>query len=290
MDDVLLIKKIFMMRDKKMVWFITGASSGFGKALTLKLVEYGYRVVATARNPEDVARYVTENEDVLILPLDVTNKEQVKEAVSLAIAQFGQIDVLVNNAGIGYFSSIEEADEQAVRQLFEVNFWGVKNMTSAVLPIMRSSRTGHIMNISSVGGIKAFAGFGYYHATKFAIEGYSESLYQEVLPLGIHVTLIEPGDFTTDFAGRSAKENTTIISDYHTTAGKNIQGIRKLSGHQPGNPDLAAEAIIRMYESPLKHPLRLLLGTDAYLYAHEKIASLATDFEMGKELTFSTDY
>ncbi|SER68173.1 NADP-dependent 3-hydroxy acid dehydrogenase YdfG [Isobaculum melis] len=273
-----------------MVWLITGASSGFGKELTLKLVAYGYRVIATARNPDDITQYLTANEEVLILPLDVTNKEQVKETVALAMAHFGQIDVLVNNAGIGYFSSIEEADEQAVRQLFEVNFWGVKNMIDVVLPFMRTSRTGHIINISSVGGIKAFAGFGYYHATKFALEGYSESLYQEVLPLGIHVTLIEPGDFTTDFAGRSAKENTTVIAEYGTTAGKNIQGIRKLSGHQPGNPTLAAEAIIQMYESPLKHPLRLLLGTDAYQYANDKIASLATDYEMGKELTFSTDY
>ncbi|MBO0472627.1 SDR family NAD(P)-dependent oxidoreductase [Enterococcus ureasiticus] len=278
------------MANNEKVWFLTGASTGFGKALTLKLLEHHYRVVATARNPQGVESYLTNETDVLIIPLDVTKKEQVKQAVSRAIEYFGQIDVLVNNAGIGYFSSIEEADEQETRNLFDINFFGLASVTSEVLPLMRKANTGHILNISSVGGLVAFPGFGYYHASKFALEGYSESLYQEVMPLGIHVTLIEPGDFTTDFAGRSAKENTTTISDYNQSAGKSIRGLRQLSEHQPGNPELAAEAMIKITESSMEPPLRLLLGSDAYKHATKKIDASKTSIETWKQLTLTTDH
>lgn len=278
------------MTNNEKVWFITGASTGFGKALTLALLERHYRVVATARNPQDIERYLTNETDVLVLPLDVTDKGQVEHAVKRTIDYFGQIDVLVNNAGIGYFSSIEEADEQEVWKLFDVNFFGLANVTNEILPIMRNAQAGHILNISSVGGLVAFSGFGYYHASKFALEGYSEALYQEVKPLGIYVTLIEPGDFTTDFAGRSAKENTRKIIDYEETAGKNIRGLRQLSGHQPGNPTLAANAMIKMTESSITPPLRLLLGSDAYNYATEKNKAAQIMIETWKELTLTTDY
>lgn len=278
------------MENNEKVWFITGASTGLGKALTLKLLEHHYRVVATARNTQDIENYLTIETDILLLPLDVTKESQIKQAVHRAIEYFGHIDVLVNNAGIGYFSSIEEADKMAVRKLFDVNFFGLANVTNQVLPYMRTAQTGHILNISSVGGLIAFPGFGYYHATKFGIEGYSESLYQEVLPLGIHVTLIEPGDFKTDFAGRSAKESRRNISDYDKTAGKNIHGLRQLSGHQPGNPELAAEAMIQITENSLEPPLRLLLGSDAYLYANRRIELAQIDIENWKSLTMTTDY
>lgn len=278
------------MVNNKKVWFITGASTGLGKALTLKLLEHHYRVVATARNPQDIESYLTNETDILVLALDVTKKEQIKQAVNRAVDYFGQIDVLVNNAGIGYFSSIEEADEIEVRRLFDVNFFGLMNVTSEILPLMREMKAGHILNISSVVGLIAFPGFGYYHATKFGLEGYSEALYQEVTPLGIHVTLIEPGDFNTDFAGRSAKENTTKIPDYEQTAGKSIYGLRQMSGHQPGNPELAAEAMITMTETSLVPPLRLLLGSDAYAHATSKIEQSQINNAVWKQLTMTTDY
>lgn len=278
------------MNHLEKVWFITGASSGFGKELTLNLVAKGYSVVATARNPDDIRAYLPHDTQALILPLDVTKQEEITIAVKQAVEFFGKIDVLVNNAGIGYFSAIEDANIEDVKSMFAVNFWGLVEVTNSILPQMRKRQSGHIMNISSLGGLRAFAGFGFYHASKFALEGYSESLFYETLPLGISVTLVEPGDFTTDFAGRSALESTTKLTDYDQTAGKNIRGLRQLNGHQPGNPDLAAKAMISMFESDLHPPLRLLLGSDAYQRALEKLTLMEADFNNWKNLTLSTDH
>ncbi|WP_270245302.1 oxidoreductase [Lactococcus lactis] len=276
----------------KDVWFITGASTGLGKALVQFLLTQNCKVVATARNPEDVKKYTeqyTNKDDLLILPVDVTNKQQISTAINIVLKMWHQIDVLVNNAGYAYFSSVEFANDEKASKMFDVNFWGVKNMLDYVLPVMRRQQSGHIMNVSSLGGLRAFAGFGYYHATKFALEGLTESLSQEVKPFGIDVTLLEPGDFQTDFANRSAVVNESITSVYDDTAGKNIKGLQNLSGHQPGNPSQFAEVVFALNQRKNK-PLRLLLGSDAYERAVEKYKDLLHRFEQDREVTITTDF
>jgi short-subunit dehydrogenase len=274
------------------VWFVTGASTGLGKALVLELIAKKCKVVATSRNPLDIERYlpnIQENGNLLVLPLDVTDSQQMTRVVKAAKQKFGRIDVLINNAGFAYFSSIEHADDQQIKNMFAVNFWGAKHMIDHILPIMREQKGGNILNISSLGGLRAFAGFGYYHATKFALEGYSESLSQEVEPLGIGVSLVEPGDFNTDFADRSATENAEIIEAYQATAGNNIRKLRELSGHQPGDPNKAAKIIYELVDRG-DIPLRVLLGSDAYQRAMEKITEMQKLFTSYHDLTISTDY
>jgi short-subunit dehydrogenase len=274
------------------VWFVTGASTGLGKSLVLELIAKKCKVVATSRNPLDIERYlpnIQENGNLLVLPLDVTDSQQMTRVVKAAKQKFGRIDVLINNAGFAYFSSIEHADDQQIKNMFAVNFWGAKHMIDHILPIMREQKGGNILNISSLGGLRAFAGFGYYHATKFALEGYSESLSQEVEPLGIGVSLVEPGDFNTDFADRSATENAEIIEAYQATAGNNIRKLRELSGHQPGDPNKAAKIIYELVDRG-DIPLRVLLGSDAYQRAMEKITEMQKLFTSYHDLTISTDY
>ncbi|GMA68920.1 short-chain dehydrogenase/reductase [Leuconostoc litchii] len=276
----------------KDVWFITGASTGLGKSLVQFLLTQKCKVVATARNPEVIRKYTqqyTNHDDLMILPVDVTDKQQIATAIETVVKTWNQIDVLLNNAGYAYFSSVEFADDNKAKSMFDVNFWGVKNMLDAVLPIMRKQKSGHIMNVSSLGGLRAFAGFGYYHATKFALEGLTESLSQEVAPLGIDVTLLEPGDFKTDFADRSSVVNTSISSVYDATAGNNIKGLQKLSGHQPGNPSLFAKVVFDTHQIEDK-PFRLLLGSDAYERATEKYKDLLNKFEHNREITLATDF
>lgn len=274
------------------VWFVTGASTGLGKALVLELIAKKCKVVATSRNPLDIEHYLPgaqENDNLLVLRLDVTNSQHIKSVVEATKQKFGGIDVLVNNAGFAYFSPVENADDQQIENMFAVNFWGVKHMIDHVLPIMREQKSGTILNISSLGGLRAFAGFGYYHATKFALEGFSESLSQEVKPLGIHISLVEPGDFNTDFASRSATENVNIIEAYQATAGENIKNLRELSGHQPGDPNKAAKVIYDLVNRG-NVPLRILLGSDAYQRAMEKLTEMQKLFSNYHDITISTDY
>ncbi|WP_083612218.1 oxidoreductase [Paenibacillus sp. P32E] len=274
------------------VWFVTGASTGLGKAIVLELIAKKCKVVATSRNPLDIEHYLPgalENDNLLVLPLDVTNSQHIKSVVEATKQKFGGIDVLVNNAGYAYFSPVENADDQQIENMFAVNFWGVKHMIDHVLPIMREQKSGTILNISSLGGLRAFAGFGYYHATKFALEGFSESLSQEVKPLGINISLVEPGDFNTDFASRSATENVNIIEAYQATAGENIKSLRKLSGHQPGDPNKAAKVIYDLVNRG-DVPLRILLGSDAYQRAMEKLTGMQKTFSTYHDITISTDY
>ncbi|CAN5296426.1 oxidoreductase [soil metagenome] len=272
------------------VWFITGCSTGFGRELAVALIDKGYRVVATARKIEDVADLKAKGGDkVLTLTLDVTDDGQTGPAVKAAEDHFGRIDVLVNNAGIGYFGAIEESDQDEVRRMFEINFWGLSRMTNLVLPGMRAKRSGTIVNISSVGGLRAFASVGYYNATKFAVEGLSEALSNEVAPLGIKVLIVEPSGFRTDWAGRSAKDVETPIADYEATAGERRAGIRGYSGSQPGDPKRAAAAIIQAVEAK-DPPLRLLLGKAALQGARGKIDLLKKDFDAWAEVTEWADF
>jgi NAD(P)-dependent dehydrogenase (short-subunit alcohol dehydrogenase family) len=274
----------------KPVWFITGCSTGFGRELALKTLGLGYPTVITARNPDaidDIARQFPEL--ALSLELDVTQPEQVHEAVRDALAKFGRIDVLVNNAGIGYFGSFEESDLHEVRKMVDINMWGLVDMTRAVLPAMRKQKSGHIVNVSSIGGIIAFPGVSFYHATKFAVEGMSESMSHELKPLGIKVLIVEPGPFRTDWAGRSANEAPRTISDYATTAQARTDTMRTNSGKQPGDPVRAAEAIIKAVESD-DPPLRLLLGKAALTNARIKIEALKKDFDGWESVSAGADF
>lgn len=272
------------------VWFITGCSTGFGRELAKSVLDRGHRAVVTARDPAKVEDIAKGREDrALVLELDVTDPVEVRAAVTSAEKHFGRIDVLVNNAGIGYFGAVEESDDDEVRRMFEINFFGLSAMTRAVLPIMRKQRSGHIVNISSIGGLRSFPTLAYYNATKYAVEGFSEALSIEVAPLGIKVTIVEPSGFRTDWAGRSAGESKNRIADYATTAGKNLTDIRAYSGKQPGDPVRAAAAIIAAVESP-NPPLRLLLGKAALKGARGKIEMLKRDFDAWEKATVEADF
>ncbi|WP_428330052.1 oxidoreductase [Mucilaginibacter sp.] len=279
-----------MGNTKNPVWFITGCSTGFGRELAKMILEKGWNAVITARKPEQVEYLVKGYESTsLLLTLDVTDKDQIAKAVAAAEAKFGKIDVLVNNAGYGYFTSIEEGEEDKIRAQFETNFFGLVNMTQAVLPGMRKNKSGHIINFSSIGGIRAFTATGFYHATKFAVEGLSESLSQEVAPLGIKVLLVEPGPFRTDWAGRSTARTETKLDDYKETVGKRMDVSLQGSGKQAGDPVRGCQAIIDAVESDTPQ-LRLLLGEMAYNLAIEKLDILKSNFESLKEKTINADY
>ncbi|MBK8608764.1 MAG: oxidoreductase [Chitinophagaceae bacterium] len=271
------------------VWFITGCSTGFGRNIATEALQQGNKVAVTARNPDDVKDLVTGfPETAFAIKLDVTNAEQVTEAVKLAVEKFGRIDVLVNNAGIGYFGAIEESEEAEYRRMFEINFFGLAAVTHAVLPTMRAQRSGHIVNISSVGGLVAFPGVGFYNASKFAVTGYSEALAKEVAPLGIHVTVVAPSGFRTDWAGRSANNTKIVIDDYQATAHANQNTIRGNSGIQPGDPVRAAKAIIKAVEAE-KPPVRLLLGVGALKGTRNKIEELQKDINTWEDTTIWAD-
>lgn len=272
------------------VWFITGCSTGFGRELAQLVLGLGYKAAVTSRNRNDVKDITEKYPDTAIsIKLDVTKQEEIKMAVQEALKKFGQIDVLVNNAGIGYFGAIEESEEEEVRRMFEINFFGLANMTREVLPIMRKQRSGHIVNISSIGGLVAFPAVGFYNATKFAVTGYSEALAKEVSHLGIKVTVVAPSGFRTDWAGRSANNSKIVIDDYASTAHANKNTIRSYSGNQPGDPVRAVKAIVEVVESETP-PLRLLLGKGALKGARNKIAELQKDYDAWEATTVNADH
>lgn len=273
------------------VWLITGCSTGFGRHIAEQAIDAGYKVVVTARNVDQITDLTAGHEDhVLALPLDVTNSEQIRYVVDRTIEKFNRIDVLVNNAGIGYFSSVEESVEEETRKMFEINFWGLMHVTNAVLPHMRSQKNGHIINFSSIGGLTSFPTLGYYHATKYAVEGISESLSQELAPFNIHVTLIEPSSFRTDWGGRSsAKTETSIPELKESIVGQMLQGIQLGAGQEAGDPLKAAEAVIKVVETT-EPPLRLLLGQQAYDAATYKFNNMLESIEEWKETTINADY
>lgn len=275
---------------QKPVWFITGCSTGFGRELASHTLSLGYPTVVTARNPQQVEDIVKGHEsNALVLKLDVTDTAQVDAAVKAATERFGQIDVLVNNAGVGYFGAFEESDISEVRQMFEINVWGLTEMTRAVLPGMRKRRSGTVVNISSVGGLVAFPSLSFYNASKFAVEALSESLSQEVEPLGIKVLLVEPGPFRTDWAGRSANQASSTIADYQETSGKRTEATRSYSGNQPGDPKRAAVAIVDTVNAE-NLPLRLLLGKIAVGVAQNKLKTLSTNFDEWAKVSESADF
>jgi NAD(P)-dependent dehydrogenase (short-subunit alcohol dehydrogenase family) len=273
----------------KKVWLITGCSTGFGRELATYVLAQGHKAAVAARNTEDVEDIIAGNEnDAVAIKLDVTKPEQIKHAIQETMKKFGRIDVLVNNAGIGYFGAIEESEDAAVRNMFEINFFGLAKMIQETLPVMRAQKSGHIVNIASIGGFVGFPGVGFYNATKFAVDGLSESLAKETAPLGIKVTIVAPSGFRTDWAGRSANNSPIVIEDYSTTAAKNKSDIRGSSGNQPGDPARAAQAIVKAVEAE-NPPLRLLLGAGALKGARIKLDQLKKDFDTWEETTLWAD-
>ena len=273
----------------KKVWLITGCSTGFGRELATYVLSKGYRAAVAARNTDDVKDIIAGNEEnAIAIKLDVTKPEEIKNAIRQTNNKFGRIDVLVNNAGIGYFGAVEESEDEAVRNMFEINFFGLTKMIQETLPVMRAQKSGHIVNIASIGGLVGFPAVGFYNATKFAVDGLSEALAKETAPLGIRVTIVAPSGFRTDWAGRSASNSPIVIDDYKTTAEANKQSIRGYSGNQPGDPARAAQAIVKAVESD-NPPLRLLLGVAALKGARNKIALLNKDFDAWEEITVWAD-
>jgi len=276
------------MASNNAVWLITGCSTGFGRELSRVLLARGNSVVVTARNPATLDEFAA-HPNALVAALDVTVPRQIADVVAQAEKRFGRIDVLVNNAGYGYLSAIEEGEDDEVRAMFETNVFGLANMSRAVLPGMRARRHGHIVNISSVGGLIGFPGVGYYNATKFAVEGLSEALAKETAPLGIKVTIVEPGPFRTDWAGRSLKVPKNAIADYAKLAGARREAVQRYSGTQQGDPLRAAEAIIRAVESA-EPPLHLILGRPAYDLTAGKLKDFAAEMEKWREVSLGADY
>ena len=270
------------------VWFITGCSTGFGREMAKQAIERGHRTVVTARDPTSLEGYAAA-ENALVLQLDVTKPDQVAAAIAATEERFGRVDVLVNNAGIGYFAAVEESEEAEVRKMFEVNVFGTSRMIHAVLPGMRKRRKGCIVNFSSIGSLRSFPAVGYYNATKFAVEGLSEALWQEVEPLGINVVVVEPSGFRTDWAGRSANESQKQIDDYVATAGAWRAQVREISGKQAGDPVRAAQAVIAAVESD-KPPHHLLLGNAAFDGAMAKLDELRKDFTAGEAVARAADF
>ncbi|MDQ0755106.1 oxidoreductase [Arthrobacter sp. B3I4] len=269
-------------------WLITGCSTGLGRALAETVLARGHRAVVTARNTETLHELgAAYPETALALPLDVTDREQITAAVQQAQARFGAVDVLVNNAGYGYRAAVEEADDADIRRLFDTNVFGAIDMIKAVLPDMRARRAGSILNISSIGARISPAGSGYYSATKAALEGLSGSLRKELQPLGINVTVVEPGAFRTDFAGRSLTQSATPIEDYADTAGRRRKEHDTIHGTQPGDPAKAAEAILAVVESE-NPPALLVLGEDAFDAFGAVAQAERADLDQWRDVSVST--
>ena len=272
------------------VWFITGASRGFGLLTAKKALERGDSVVATARDPQTVIAALGEHPNLLAVRLDVKLEAQAITAAQQAVARFGRIDVLVNNAGYGLLGAVEEANGEEIRALYETNVFGLLNVTRAVLPVMRKQGGGHVMNISSVGGYSAYAGWGVYGSTKFAVEGLSEAMSMELAPLGINVTVVEPGFFRTDFLDASSLVATRDrIADYAATVGAMRDFAEGANHQQPGDPLKLAGALLQLADSG-KPPVRLQLGYDTVQRVRAKNLFVETEMAQWLELAVSTDH
>ena len=263
-------------------WFITGISSGLGKALAESVIGQGDFVIGTYRNQSQVDKFNTKYASkAYSILLDITNDYGIEKSVSKIISEFGKIDILVNNAGIGFAGAVEETTIEEAQNVFKVNFFSTLKITQTVLPFMRKAKSGSIIQISSHGGIKAFAGFGIYNASKFAVEGFSEALAQEVAPFGIKVSIVEPGPFRTKFAGKGLGLAKNEINDYLETAGAFRTKLKSVNGKQEGDPIKASKAIIDLVNSE-KPTLRFPLGKTALMTIQMKLDSVKSDLETHK--------
>ncbi|MBN9682761.1 MULTISPECIES: oxidoreductase [unclassified Corallococcus] len=271
------------------VWLITGSSRGLGRGFAEAVLAAGHRLVATARKPEQLSSFVERYGDrVRAVALDVTNPEQARVAVRTAVEAFGRLDVVVNNAGYGSLAPIEQVTDEDFRSQLDTNLFGVMNVTRAALPVLREQRSGHIIQVSSVGGRLATPGLGAYQAAKWAVGGFSEVLAKETAPFGVKVTVLEPGGFRTDWAGASM----TIPDfrpEYAPTVGVVARHMRARTGKEPGDPDRAAQVLLQVaaMESP---PLHLVLGSDAFELTQEKLDRLKAEDQKWKDLSLSTDF
>jgi NADP-dependent 3-hydroxy acid dehydrogenase YdfG len=279
-----------MTQSIQRVWFITGASTGFGRLLAEEVLKAGGKVVATARKLDKVADLEAKYpQTAKALALDVTKQAEIDHAVAATLETFGRMDVLVNNAGYGVAGAIEEVSEAELMPMFETNVFGLLKVTRAFLPQLRMQKSGKILNLSSIGGVVAGPGMGLYNATKFAVEGLSEALSGEVAPLGIHVTIIEPGPFRTDFLGRSGGIAEKQIADYDGTAANMRKYFNEQSGKQPGDPLRAVHAMMQVVDSP-NPPLRLLLGASALKRARTKLDGWQKDIAAWESVTVGADF
>jgi NAD(P)-dependent dehydrogenase (short-subunit alcohol dehydrogenase family) len=270
-------------------WLITGASRGFGAEIAKAALASGDTVIATARN-QTALQWLGASKRLLTLSMDVTNETQVQAAVAAGLEKFGQIDVLVNNAGFGLLGAIEESTLEEIESIYRTNVFGVLNVIRAVLPSMRQHCSGHIINLSSIGGYRAAAGWGIYSSTKFAVEGITEALHYELAPLGIHVTVVEPGYFRTDFLdATSLRKTTTQISDYAETVGRIRAFAAEHNHQQPGDPTKLAQAILQLVAAD-KPPLRLPLGTDTLQAIAQKNAYVEQETANWRIVAESTNY
>ena len=274
---------------KGKTWLITGASSGFGRLMAQYLHGLGATVVATARNVDHLQDLTTQYPGTVILPLDVTSKGSIAHAVADAIAHTGGVDVLVNNAGYGVCGAVEEVQESEYMPMFETNVFGLVNLTKSLLPHFRERRSGAIINFSSIGGLIGSPGWGFYNATKFAVEGLSEALYAEMAPLGVKVMVVEPGPFRTDFLGRSGKEAGVRIADYETTVGKTREYFKTQAGKQPGDPQRAIEAVVEAISAP-QPPKHLLLGRLALQRYRDHLQQWSESLDKWQDLTNGADF
>jgi NAD(P)-dependent dehydrogenase (short-subunit alcohol dehydrogenase family) len=275
---------------KPRVWFITGTSQGLGRELVAEALMRGDFVVATSRSPETVASiFQAFRDQLLAVSMDLNDSASVAAAVDAVISRFGRIDVLVNNAGYGLLGAVEEANDAEIQKLFETNVFGLLRVTRAVLPHLREQRSGHVVNLSSMSGLTGIAGFGIYCGSKFAVEGISEALAQELAPLGIHLTIVEPGPFRTDFLSGSLGMAAQIIPDYSATAGKARADRDTRNGNQPGDPSRAADAIVQAVTTA-NPPLHLVLGAWAFERVSQKVEALRKDMEEWRAVSFSTEY
>ena len=275
-------------RDK--VWFITGCSTGMGRDIAREALAQGYRVMLTARNPDTLAALHAEfPERSAVAPLDVTDRAQIAAAVLRAREVFGRIDVLVNNAGYGYISAIEEGDEAEVRAMFETNFWGLLAVTRAVLPEMRERRSGQIIHNSSQAGLMSFPGTAYYSTSKFAVEALSEGLSREVAPFGIKVTAVEAGPVRTEWAGRSMRRTPTKLADYAEGVGARAQLITDMDGKQPGDPERMARAIVALADCD-DPPRQLLLGRGVLAAYRAKLAEVNVSLDEWESVSLASDF
>src|ERR1700742_1144595 len=271
-------------------WLITGASSGFGRLLAEYLLSLDAKVVATARSVDAIQDLATRYPgNVVVLPLDVTKQQSIDKAVADALASVGHIDVLVNNAGYGVTGAIEEVTEAEYMPMFETNLFGLIELTKAFLPELRAQRSGAIVNFSSIGGLIGAPGWGYYNATKFAVEGLSEALSAEMAPLGVNVMVVEPGPFRTEFLGRSGVEAKERIPDYESTAGKTREYFQTQSGKQPGDPQRAVEAVVAAVSDP-NPPLHLLLGKIALSRFRKRLDDWKAELDRWQATTEGADF
>jgi NAD(P)-dependent dehydrogenase (short-subunit alcohol dehydrogenase family) len=271
------------------VWFITGGSRGLGRALTEAVLDAGHQVLATARRPEQLADLVkTYGDRIRVAKLDVRSPKDAESAVAAAINAFGRIDVVVNNAGYGFAGAFEEMSAEEFKGQIDTNFWGVVHVTRAVLPILRRQGAGHLIQITSTGGRMTVPGLSGYHAAKFAVEGFSEALAQEIKPLGLKLTIVEPGGFRTDWAGASMSYASPIKA-YAPSVGVIRGHMERMDGQQPGDPRKGAAAILKIAELA-DPPLRLPLGNDAMAVLRHSYKTSAEELERWSDITQSTDF